>query len=134
MKEPIVLDSYAILALFHKERGWARVQSVLRQLSNEGKQALLSRINWGEFYYIVKRRVGKDKAEEALGLLEQLPIKVVSVDDQLIKEAAEIKSEYPIAYADAFCIATAVRAKGSVLTGDPEFNTVGGLVRVIWLD
>ena len=50
------------------------------------------------------------------------------------KEAAEIKSEYPVAYADAFCIATAVRAKGSVLTGDPEFNTVGGLVRVIWLD
>ena len=134
MKQPIVLDSYAVLALFHKERGWARVQSVLKQLANEGEQAILSRINWGEFYYIVKRRVGKDKAEEALELVEQLPIKVVSVDDRLIKEAAEIKSEYPVAYADAFCIATAIRTEGSVLTGDPEFRAVERLVRVIWLD
>ena len=64
----------------------------------------LSIINWGEFYYIVRKRVGERKAEETLTLLEQLPVAIISVDDQLVKEAAEIKADYPVSYADAFCI------------------------------
>ena len=66
-------------------------------------------------------------------LLEQLPIKLVSVDDHLVREAAEIKSEYPVAYADAFCIATARRCNGVVLTNDPEFKAVQKVVTVDWL-
>jgi hypothetical protein len=45
--------------------------------------------------------------EEALALLEQLPIKILPVDKDLVKEAAEIKSDYAVSYADAFCIALA---------------------------
>ena len=94
---------------------------------------MLSIINWGEFYYIVKRRVGKRKAEESLALLEQLPASVAAVDDALVKEAAEIKADYPVSYADAFCIATARRSEAEILTNDPEFKTVEHLVTVIWL-
>jgi predicted nucleic acid-binding protein len=133
MEQPVVLDSFALVTLFHREPGWEQVKSALRELSLASEKALLSRINWGEFYYIVRRRVGMQKAEETLTLLEQLPIEVLSVDDQLIKEAAEIKAEYPVAYADAFCIATAKRANGQVLTSDPEFKAVEGFVSVQWL-
>ena len=77
--------------------------------------------------------MGKRKAEEALVLLKQLPVKILSVDDTLVKEAAEIKSEYPVSYADAFCIATAQRSDGRILTNDPEFNSVQHLVPIIWL-
>jgi hypothetical protein len=50
--------------------------------------------------------VGREKTLEALALIEQLPIDILLVDEQLIVEAAEIKSEFPIAYADPFCAAT----------------------------
>jgi len=133
MAETFVLDSFALVCLFHKEPGWERVQEILRLISSSGDKALLCLINWGEFYYIVARRAGKRKAEEALALLEHLPIETLSVDDPLIKEAAEIKAEYPVAYADAFCIATARRASAHVLTNDPEFKAVQHLVKVIWL-
>jgi ribonuclease VapC len=121
------------VTLFHREPGWEKVRQVLRRLSSAGEHATLSVINWGEFYYIVRRRVGKRKAEEALVLLEQLPIGVFAVDDRLVKEAAEIKAEHPVAYADAFCIATARRVNGQVLTGDPEFKSVEGFVPIDWL-
>jgi len=134
MNDQIVLDSFGLVCLFHKEPGWEKIQKVLYELSSSGQKALLSIINWGEFYYIIKRHVGKWKAEEALGLLSQLPIKILSVDDDLVKEAAEIKSDYPISYADAFCIATAKRSKGKIFTNDPEFKSVQHLVSVIWLD
>ena len=35
-------------------------------------------------YYIIRRRVGRVKAEEALALLEQLPIEIPPVDDQIV--------------------------------------------------
>ena len=42
----------------------------------------------------------------------------------MVKEAAEIKADYPVSYADAFCIATARCSQSEILTNDPEFKTV----------
>ena len=133
MNPAIILDSFALLSYFHKEPGWEKVRFALQELSSAGEKSFLSRINWGEFYYIVKRRAGSNQALEALALLEQLPIEILPVDDLLVREAAEIKAEYPIAYADAFCVAVARRQNGRILTGDPEFKAVEGLVAVQWL-
>ena len=133
MNDPIVLDSFALVCFFHKEPGWDKVKAVFYDLSSSGQKAFLSAINWGEFYYILKRRVGKDKAEEALALLEQLPITITPADNESVKEAAEIKSDFPVSFADAFCIALAQRLNGQVLTNDPEFESVQHLVTVSWL-
>ena len=134
MSDQIVLDSFGLVCLFHKEPGWEKMQKVFYELSSSGRKALLSIINWGEFYYTIKKHVGKWKAEEALDLLSQLPIKIISVDDDLVKESAEIKSDYPLSYADAFCIATAKRAKAEIITNDQKFKSVQHLVSVIWLN
>jgi uncharacterized protein len=131
--EKATLDSFALISLFNKEPGWKQVRGVLHDLESAGERALLCRINWGEFYYIVRRRYGKQKSYETLILLEQLPIEILSADDQLVKEAAEIKAEYPLAYADAFCIATAKRHNTYILTSDPEFKLVESFVQVKWL-
>ena len=50
-------------------------------------------------------------------MLDQLPIESLPVDDPLVREAAEIKAEHPIAYADAFCAALAQRHKAQILPG-----------------
>ena len=128
-----MLDSFALVSLFHREPGWERVQAALYDREKARSKAILNWINWGEFFYILKRRVGASKAEEALRLLEQLPIELHPVDQPLVRAAAEIKSEYAISYADAFCIATAQRVEGTVLTSDPEFHAVEHLINIRWL-
>ncbi len=133
MSKKLVLDSFALVSLFHKEPGWEKVRASLYEQQREGIKAFLNWVNWGEFYYIVKRRVGAVRAAEALHLLEQLPIELVPVDLPLVREAAEIKSEHAVSYADAFCVATARRLSGTVLTSDPEFRAVEHLVTVRWL-
>ena len=133
MSANIVLDSLALVSFFHKEPGWERIKKIFYSLSSENQQAILSIINWGEFYYIVKKRVGKNKADETLALLEQLPITILSVDDELVKEAADIKADFAVSYADAFCIATARRSDAEILTNDPEFKSVQHLVKVKWI-
>lgn len=129
----LVLDSFALVSLFHREPGWQVVQKALYDQEKARSRAILNWINWGEFYYIVKRRVGTAKTTDALRLLEQLPIELFSVDQPLVRAAAEIKSEHALSYADAFCVATAQRLDATVLTDDPEFESVEGLIKIHWL-
>ncbi|MBI4481417.1 MAG: type II toxin-antitoxin system VapC family toxin [Acidobacteria bacterium] len=133
MTEALVLDSFSLVSLFHREPGWERVQKALYDQEKAQTRALLNWINWGEFFYIVKRRVGPTRAAEALDLLEQLPIELVPVDQALVRAAAEIKGDHAVSYADAFCIATAQRHQAAVLTNDPEFHAVEHLVPIQWL-
>ena len=133
MSEKLVLDSFALVGLFHREPGWKTVQAALYEQEKNNTAAFLSWINWGEFYYIVGRRVGLAKAAETLRLLEQLPIQLYPVDQPLVRAAAEIKGEFPVSYADAFCIATAQKLEATVLTRDPEFRSVKHLIKIRWL-
>lgn len=133
MTGKLVLDSFALVSLFHREPGWQVVQAALYEQDKARSRAILNWINWGEFYYIVKRRVGPTKTTEALRLLEQLPIELFPVDQPLVRAAAEIKSEHALSYADAFCIATAQRLDATVLTDDPEFEAVERLIKIRWI-
>ncbi len=133
MSEKIVLDSFALVSLFHKEPGWERVQRALYDQEKAGRRAFLNWINWGEFFYVVKRRVGAAKAAEAMRLLDQLPIDLFPVDQGLVQAAAEVKSEHRVSYADAFCVVTAMRLGGTVLTSDAEFKSVEHLIKIRWL-
>jgi predicted nucleic acid-binding protein len=133
VSEKLVLDSFALVSLFHREPGWQVVQKALYDQDRSRNRAILNWINWGEFYYIVKRRVGAAKTKDALRLLEQLPIELFPVDQPLVQAAAEIKSAHALSYADAFCIATAQRLDATVLTNDSEFEAVKNLIKIRWI-
>lgn len=133
MSEKLVLDSFALVSLYHRESGWQVVQEALYEQERAGTRAVLNWISWGEFYYVVKRRVGAARTREALYLLEQLPIELFPVDQPLVRAAAEIKSEHALSFADAFCVATAQRLDATVLTSDPDFESVEALIEIRWL-
>lgn len=133
MKKKFVIDSFALLRFFQQEPGWEKVDKILHSHSSENSKVLLCLINWGELFYIVRRRFGKEKAIEALNLIEQLPVEISDIDRELTLHAAEIKSIIPISYADTFCIATALKYGAKILTGDPEFKQIEKMAEVEWL-
>jgi predicted nucleic acid-binding protein len=51
----------------------------------------------------------------------------------LVSSAAEVKSGHALSYADAFCVATALRYQAAILTSDPEFASVSEIVKIHWL-
>ena len=56
--------------------------------------------------------------------LSTAPIELVPVDTDLAWRAAELKAVHPIAYADAFAAALALRAGCPLVTGDPELRVL----------
>ena len=129
-----VLDSFALLAYLQDEPVAARIEQLLDNANKEKCRLFLSIINLGELLYITERRGGVAKAQDALALVQQLPIQVIAADEQLVLAAAHIKANHPLSFADAFVVAVAIQENASILTGDPEFRSVESLVTVAWLE
>ncbi len=127
------LDSFALLAYLGGEVGEGRVKEILHDASRGESRAFLSLINLGEVVYITERERGLVKAQEFLAIIEQLPIEILSIDRQVVLEAAHIKANYPVAYADAFAITAAQANDGALVTGNPEFEAVKDFVRIEWI-
>ena len=69
----------------------------------------------------------------ALNAVEQLPVQILEATRERVLAAAHLKANHALSYADAFVVAAAQEMEATILTGDPEFRTAEGLVRVEWL-
>ena len=128
-----VLDSFALLAYLEDEPGAARVASLLGRAQKNEIEIWISIINYGEVLYIVERERGRDSVKMAIATIDQLPLVVADADRVSTFAAAHLKAHHAISYADAFAVALAQSKRGSVVTGDPEFNKVDALVSLEWL-
>jgi ribonuclease VapC len=133
MPERLVLDSFALMALFRNEPAAARVEALLEKASSGECELFMSVVNLGEVAYTVEIRQGLQAAKEAVAAISQAAIEVVDVDRALALVAARLKATTHVGYADCFAAALAQRMDAAVLTGDPDFQRLEGAVAVEWL-
>lgn len=119
----VALDSWAVLRyLEDAEPAASRVDEILHR-----QRPVMSWINLGEVYDIIARDQTEADADETLrDLRPQLSLDRPS-EDRVI-QAARLKAQHPLAYADAFAAATAIAHDTILLTGDPELL----LANVTW--
>ncbi|MGL5911867.1 MAG: type II toxin-antitoxin system VapC family toxin [Phycicoccus sp.] len=113
MRRP-VLDSWAVVHLLDDGQRADVVQAAI-----DTGDAVMSWINLGEVAYLLQRRVDAETAREVVEDV-RTSVDVQLPDPELVLAAAEIKATVRMSYADAFAVATALRVRGPVLTGDPE--------------
>lgn len=111
----VALDSWAILRFLE---GQEPAASAVADLLG-GQKPVVSWINLGEVFYIVRRRTGEKDALAAIRDIEDVVLADLPNSNRIM-EAARIKSDHPMAYADAFAAATAVSHGATLWTGDPE--------------
>jgi len=93
----------------------------------------VNEINVGEALYIIARTRSLAQAEDFLHRFAMLPITPVCNAFADVLAAARVKAQFPLSYADAFAISTAMRSHATVVTGDLEFHAVAHLVEILWL-
>ena len=128
-----LLDSYAILAFLNDEEGAERVGQLLEDAESSGTPLLVNEINVGEVYYIVAKHRSEDAAEQVLLHLDRLALELVSSSFDDVLAAARLKARFPLSYADAFALATAIGFGALLVTGDPELEAAEHLVEVDWI-
>ena len=119
MNETFVLDVSALIAFFMDESGADTVETVLQKARMEECVVYMNKVNVLEIYYGVYRDDGKDKAEEVLTKVHDLPLNIVDgLADEVFKEAGRLKAEYKVSLADSIALAEAKTRKAGILTAD----------------
>lgn len=111
----VVLDSWAVLR--YLEDASPAAEAVGDLLGQE--KPLMSWINLGEVHYVLRRLHGENAATETVRDLRDV-IDARLPDETLVVDAARIKADHPMAYADAFAAALTVAFDATLWTGDPE--------------
>ncbi len=129
-----VLDSWALIALFNEESAAEDVEKLLHAATAGRHTLLMHVINWGEIYYTTMRRGGESAAKSVAADIDQMPINIVeSANFELVRRAAAFKATKKLSYADCFAAALAKLRRAEFVTGDPEFKTMEGELKISWL-
>lgn len=128
-----VLDSYSLIAYAEGEKGAHDVADILKEALQGKAELFLCVINWGEMYYIALREGGKDRAELYKNTFARYPITIIEANKELTLQAAQYKATHKISYADAFAAALAKNRKAVLVTGDKEFKSLEGEIKVNWI-
>ncbi len=128
-----ILDSWALMALFHEESAAEEVEKLLFQAGADRHKLLMSVVNWGEIYYSVRRGASPKVAEQKIQEIATMPIEIVSADMQQAHQAAIFKATHKMSYADCFGSALAKIRNADFVTGDPEFKQVEKEIKIHWL-
>jgi predicted nucleic acid-binding protein len=131
-----VLDSYALIGYLENEPFSDQIQFVLMQAKKGSSRLFVHAIHLGEVYYITLREQGRNLADLAYARIKALPIELIDrIDETLLLAASRIKANYAVSYADSFAAALAMVRRCTLLTGDPEFETLekARVIRIKWL-
>ncbi len=132
MSQLLVLDAFALLAMFKAEPGGPHVRELIQKAISGELRLAMATVNLGEVFYKTVRQSGLERAKAVLAMARQLPIEFRPVDQDLALAAAEIKGEHRISYADCIAAALAQRLGATLVTGGEGFGQIPDL-QVEWL-
>lgn len=111
-----VLDASAMIAFLQGEPGADVVEEVLL---DAGKRKVAHAINLCEMYYHFLRQNDEATAEEAVTTIEGLKVAVrEDMDGDFWRQIGHLKRAHTLSLGDCFCVATAMRLGGDVVTSD----------------
>jgi ribonuclease VapC len=128
------IDSWAIVEWL-RDRQPAKdiVAGLLTEARDGSARVFMSAINVGEVYYVLRKHGAERVAEKWRALARTLPVTIEAPSFEDVWQAASLKAQFRIAYADAFAAALAQKHHCPVVTGDPEFRVIPGL-ELDWID
>lgn len=129
----IVLDTWAVLAYLQDEPAGARVADLIADTQEAGANVFMTVVNAGEVWYILAREVSEADAESSIDVLRDIGIQFQDADWELTRIAARFKAHRRLSYADAYAGALAKQWQCDLVTGDSEFKTLEGEVKIRWL-
>lgn len=128
-----VLDAWAVMSYLEDEPSGEKVEELIASAHEEQIPIYMSVINLGEVWYAFAREISEEEANASVKILRDLRIQVENVGWEITQEAARIKSQHKISYADAFAAALAKVMKADLVTGDGEFKSLDGEIKILWV-
>ena len=128
-----VLDTFAWMAYARAEPGGETVRELVRQAEAGQVELHMTAVNVAEAFYGTWRRAGPRMARRVVDDLPLLGVAIHDADLALSLRAGALKAQYPLALGDCYAAALAQQLDATLVTGDPEFRQLHGVVKIEWL-
>ena len=129
-----VLDASAILRYLDNEAGADRVATIIKAHIAGEARAIVSDLHWGEIAGVVYKRHGADVMEKVMSRLDAFGFESASVTRGRAMDAAIIKVQTGIPYADALGVQLASDSSEHIfITADFDVKPAANRVRIEFL-
>ena len=128
-----VLDASALFAYLEGEEGHEKITKAFTRSIETDKRLLMCSVNWGEVYYVLARKYGLEESAEYMALIDTFPIDIIPADREITRQAAMLKAEHALPYADSFAAALAKLRKGDLITADMDFKKIESEIKIEWI-
>jgi len=135
-----VLDTSALLAMYYQESGALEVLEIVATgvggeihepaaglVGRDPAPVYLPFMALMEIEYVVRQREGRYEADRASHLVRAWPLELKESTPIWRREAARVKSRYPLSLGDAWIAALAILHSARLVHRDPELDVVEGL-------
>src|SRR5712692_7759198 len=96
LKNPLVFDSWPILAYLQDELPAPIIEGLIHQARKDDIQRWISAVNLGEVWYNLASRNSEAEADDGIQEILELGIEIVDTDWDLALQAAKYKARYRI--------------------------------------
>lgn len=128
-----IVDSSALLRYLDREPGFDRIAQLLKEAARNRNELLISTVNWGEVVSAIYKAHGLAIARNASARLRALPLTIVPVDADQTEQAAILKQDFKLPYADAFAGALALERNATLVTADFDFKPAAHAIKIEFL-
>lgn len=129
-----VLDSYALMAFFEDEPGADAVRGLILKAEERSVNLLMSVVSLGEVWNFVARTNSPETADRYVSEIQGMAVEIIDADWQLTRQAAVFKAGGIISsYTDCFAAALAKSRRGELVTGNREFKSLEGQIKISWI-
>jgi predicted nucleic acid-binding protein len=121
-----VLDANAVIRYFKvgNASGGEKVQDLFLQAQRNQARLSMSVINMGEVLYILIKNIGEQRALHYIQVLQH-GVTIVEADISQTIQAATLKHQYKLGYADSFAATLALASRATLVSADPSFESIG---------
>lgn len=131
------IDSWVWIDFFAEGEKHNESRKVLDDIIRS--KAIINPIVLCEVRYRLSKKVGIEKAQDIIDLIEQIPnLYIVPVNSEIGKYAADLRLKYyqpkirEMSYSDALNLATAIKTGCKTLySGDPDFQNIKEIQTII---
>lgn len=119
-----VLDANVLLTYLEDRPGAEAIERLFLDRTRGSVALMMSAVNWGEAFYIQRRKADLEQVKRSLAPL-RAAIEIVPTTVEAAENAGEIKSVFKMGYADSFAAELAIVANATLVTSDPVFKKLG---------
>ena len=127
-----VLDANAMVRFMNRTLDAARIKALFDQAGTGDAKLAISVVNWGEVIYTMAKRIGLARATADLRSLGAA-LDTVGVEEDMAEEAAALKFNFKLGFADSFAAALAIGMNATLVTADPDFAKLGKRLKLLKL-